>query len=64
MQYTIVTRQNWLELVRDAGIRLEEVAVRTGLSYSAVYRYGNGSRTPSDEWIAKVAALLTERRAA
>lgn len=64
MQYTVVSRQNWSELVRDAGLRLEEIALLTGKSYSTVYRYSNGSRNPSDEWLRQVAALLTERRAA
>jgi predicted transcriptional regulator len=60
MQYVVVTRDNWSDLVRRAGVRLETLAVRTGKSYSTVYRYSNGSRRPSDEWIAQVAAVLGE----
>jgi hypothetical protein len=60
MQFVVVTRDNWLNLVSRAGIRLEVLAVKTGKSYSAVYRYSNGSRRPSDEWIAQVAAVLGE----
>lgn len=64
MQFVVVTRDNWTELVRRAGIRLEVLAVKTGKSYSAVYRYSNGSRVPSDEWIAQVASVLAEATAA
>lgn len=60
MQYVVVTRDNWAELVKRSGIRLETLAVRTGKSYSAVYRYSAGSRRPSDEWIAQVALVLSE----
>ncbi len=60
MQYVVVTRDNWLNLVSRAGIRLEVLAVKTGKSYSAVYRYSNGSRKAPDEWIAQVAAVLGE----
>jgi len=60
MQFVVVTRDNWADLVRRSGIRLETLAVRTGKSFSTVYRYSNGSRRPTDEWIAKVAALLEE----
>jgi hypothetical protein len=60
MQYVVVTRENWAEVVKRSGIRLEVLAVRTGKSYSAVYRYTTGSRRPSDAWIAQVAAVLSE----
>jgi hypothetical protein len=60
MQFVVVTRDNWPTLVRQAGIRLEVLAVKTGKSYSAVYRYSNGSRKAPDEWIAQVAAVLGE----
>lgn len=61
MQSVTVTRDNWAGLAADAGISLELLAVLTGLSYSAVYRYKTGSRTAPDEWLAKVGLLLTER---
>jgi hypothetical protein len=60
MQFVVVTRDNWPALVKQADIRLEVLAVRTGRSYSAVYRYANGSRKAPDEWIAQVAAILGE----
>jgi hypothetical protein len=60
MQYVVVTRDNWPDLVKRAGIRLEVLAVRTGKSYSAVYRYSTGSRKAPDEWIAQVATVLGE----
>jgi len=63
MQFVVVTRDNWPDLVKRAGIRLEVLAVRTGKSYSAVYRYSTGSRRAPDEWIAQVAALLGEMAA-
>lgn len=61
MQSITVNRDNWARLAADAGISLELLAVLTGLSYSAVYRYKTGSRTAPDAWLAKVGLLLTER---
>lgn len=60
---TVVTRENWTALVAQAGLRLEEVALRTGRSFSAVYRYSRWpepktGRKPPDEWLAKVQELL------
>jgi hypothetical protein len=63
MQFVVVTRDNWADLVKRADIRLEVLAVRTGKSYSAVYRYSNGSRKAPDAWIAQVAAVLEETAA-
>ena len=61
MQFVVVTRDNWAELVRHSGIRLEILAAETGKSYSAVYRYLRGDRRPSDRWIAQVAEILSNR---
>ena len=44
--------------VKEVGLRLEVLAVATGKSYSAVYRYSTGTRTPSSEWLAQVAAIV------
>lgn len=63
MHNPTVTRQNFPEVVRASGIRLELLAVATGKSYSAVYRYMNGSRRPSDEWIGQCAAALAAHAA-
>lgn len=63
MQYVVVTRENWAEVARRAGVRLEVLAARTGKSYSAVYRYSTGTRRPSDEWLAQVARILGEEAA-
>ena len=63
MHYPTVTRQNLAETVAASGIRLEVLAVATGKSYSTVYRYMNGSRRPSDEWIGKCAAALAAHAA-
>jgi transcriptional regulator with XRE-family HTH domain len=61
MQNDTVTRDNWAALSAGAGVSLELLAVLTGLSYSAVYRYKTGSRTPPDAFIEKVAVILRDR---
>lgn len=61
MQHPI-TRDNWLAAAKEVDLRLESIAVATGKSYSAVYRYSQGTRTPSDEWIAEIAALIERTR--
>ena len=62
MQNVTVNRDNWATLADAVGLRLEEIAVLTGMSYSAVYRYKTGTRTAPDEWIAKVGVLIASRR--
>lgn len=64
MQTQPLTRETWVQAVAEAGIRLEVLAAATGKSYSTVYRYSNGSRRPSDEWLAQVAAIVAARRVA
>lgn len=61
MQNDTVSRDNWLDQCRAAGVSLELLAVLTGLSYSAVYRYSNGSRTAPDAWIDKVRIIIADR---
>ncbi len=61
MQSVTVTRDNWPVLAEAAGVSLELLAVLTGLSYSAVYRYKQGSRTAPDAWLAKVGLILADR---
>ena len=61
MQSDTVTRDTWPTLTANAGVSLELLAVLTGLSYSAVYRYKNGTRTPPDAWLEKVALILIDR---
>jgi hypothetical protein len=61
MQHPI-TRDNWCEAAAEVGLRLESIAVATGKSFSAVYRYKTGTRRPSDEWVAEVAALIEKAR--
>lgn len=61
MQSVTVTRDNWSGLAEKAGVSLELLAVLTGLSYSAVYRYKTGSRTAPDVWLAKVGVILRDR---
>ena len=61
MQSDTVTRDNWATLAERAGVSLELLAVLTGLSYSAVYRYKTGSRIAPETWLAKVELILAER---
>lgn len=63
MQFVVITRENWANVVRQSGIRLEILAAGTGKSYSAVYRYLRGDRRPSDRWIAQVAEILSREAA-
>ena len=62
MSNPTLTRETWQQAVRDSGVRLEVLAIATGKSYSAVYRYMNGSRRPPDEWIAKCEVALAAYR--
>lgn len=55
------TTPEWARSAERVGLRLEEIALLTGKSYSAVYRYKTGTRTPSPEWLAIVAALVRSR---
>lgn len=61
MQSVTVNRDNWAARAEAAGVSLELIAVLTGVSYSAVYRYKTGSRTAPDAWIAKVAVVIADR---
>lgn len=61
MQSVTVTRDNWPALIAEAGVSLELLAVLTGLSYSAVYRYKTGTRKAPDAWLAKVGVILRDR---
>jgi hypothetical protein len=56
-----ITRDNWYDEAIAAGLRLESIAVATGKSYSAVYRYSRNTRRPSDEWVEEVAVLIKRR---
>lgn len=61
MQSVPVTRDNWAALAEEHGVSLELLAVLTGRSYSAVYRYKTGSRVAPEPWLAKVGLILTDR---
>jgi hypothetical protein len=61
MQHAI-TRENWAAAAEEVGLRLESLAVATGKSYSAVYRYRRGDRRPSEAWLKEVAALIEKHR--
>lgn len=55
------TTPDWFTRAERVGLRLEEIALLTGKSYSAVYRYKTGTRTPPPEWLAQVGVLLRSR---
>lgn len=55
-------RTEWAIEAASVGLRLEEIALVTGKSYHAVYRYSTGSRRPTPEWLAQVAALIANAR--
>lgn len=51
----------WYLRAERLNLSLEEIAVLTGKSYSAVYRYKRGDRTPTAEWLSQVSVLLRSR---
>jgi transcriptional regulator with XRE-family HTH domain len=55
---TTPTRDTWRAMVRERGLTLKGVAKLTGKSFRSVSAYSEGTRRPSDEWIAKVGAVL------
>jgi hypothetical protein len=61
MHNVTVNQDTWAARADEAGVSLELLAVLTGKSYSAVYRYKTGSRVAPQEWLDKVGLILTER---
>lgn len=63
MQDTTPTRiaPRWYLDAERVGLRLEEIALLTGKSYSAVYRYKTGTRATPPEWLEKVRVLIASR---
>lgn len=57
----MVSRDSWAAEADRLGVRDELLAVLTGKSYSAVYRYRTGTRRPPDEWLTQVAAILATK---
>lgn len=55
---TTPTRETWREEVRKRGLTLKGLASLTGKSFRTVSAYSEGTRRPSDEWIAKVAEVI------
>lgn len=51
----------WFLDAERVGLRLEEIALLTGKSYSAVYRYKTGTRPTPPEWLAQVRVLIASR---
>lgn len=58
---TRTQRQPWAEAAERAGVRLEDIACLTGLSYPAVYNYARGFRSPPPGLIGLIEALLAFR---
>lgn len=57
---TQVTRDSWREAVRRQGLSLKTLARLTGTSERSIYAYSDGSRRPSDAWIARVADIVLQ----
>lgn len=55
---TTPTRETWREEVRKRGLTLKGLAGLTGKSFRTVSAYSEGTRRPSDEWIAKVVEVV------
>ena len=55
------TTPEWARNAERVGLRLEEIALLTGKSYSAVYRYKTGTRTAPEAWLQQVAVLIRSR---
>lgn len=51
----------WFLDAERVGLRLEEIALLTGKSYSAVYRYKTGTRPTPPDWLAQVRVLIASR---
>lgn len=61
MQNDTANQDSWVARAERVGLRLEEIALLTGKSYSAVYRYKTGTRTAPREWLDQVGVLLRSR---
>lgn len=61
MQTDTVTRDNWAARADEVGVSLEHLAVLTGKSFSAVYRYKTGTRNAPEAWLEKVRLILADR---
>lgn len=55
---TTPTRETWREEVRRRGLTLKGLASLTGKSFRTVSAYSEGTRRPSDEWIARVGEVV------
>ena len=55
---TTPTRETWREEVRARGLTLKGLAKLTGKSFRSVSAYSEGTRRPSDEWIARVGEVI------
>lgn len=56
--HTTPTRDTWRDEVRKRGLTLRGLAQLTGKSFRTVSAYSEGTRRPSDDWIAKVGEVL------
>lgn len=53
-----ITRETWRAEVKARHLTVAAVAQATGRSHRAVRSYYEGTRNPSDEWIAQVRVLV------
>lgn len=53
-----VTRENWRERAKAASLNNQAIAKATSTSHRSVTAYAQGTRRPTDEWIADVARLI------
>jgi hypothetical protein len=58
------TTPEWALKAEAVGLRLEEIALLTGKSYSAVYRYKTGTRPTPPDWLAQTWVLIRSRELA
>ena len=59
-----ITRENWTQVAADVLGKhwKERLAIATDYLWPTVHAYAVGRRTPSDEWLAQVAAIVAARR--
>jgi hypothetical protein len=58
MQTPTVTRETWKERAKAIGLSYKAISISTTTSLRSVTAYAQGTRRPSDEWVAAVARLI------
>lgn len=54
----MVTRENWRQRAKAASLNLRAIAKATNTTHRSVTAYAQGTRRPSDDWIADVARVI------